>query len=76
MGYTGKQIIHPNHIDIVQNAYTPSRERIEWAKNIINAFNESQKLGKGAFTFNNQMIDMPTVKQAENLLKTYENLLK
>lgn len=46
MGYTGKQIIHPGQIDVVQTAFSPSSERIEWAEGMIRAFDEHQKIGK------------------------------
>lgn len=73
-GYTGKQIIHPNQIDIVQKAFTPSPEKYKWALDLINAFEKHQDLGKGAFTFHSQMIDMPTVRQAYNIVQTVENV--
>lgn len=31
---------------VVQLAFTPSKEKIEWAKGLIEAFNEHQKSGK------------------------------
>ena len=60
-GFTGKQVIHPGQVNIVQTAYTPSHDRIEWATELLRAFEEQQKEGKGAFTFRGHMIDMPTV---------------
>ena len=67
-GFTGKQVIHPGQVDIVQTSYTPSQKRIEWATELMTAFNEHQKEGKGAFSFRGHMIDMPTVKQAQNVI--------
>ncbi|XP_069061175.1 citramalyl-CoA lyase, mitochondrial isoform X1 [Pleurodeles waltl] len=68
MGFTGKQVIHPNQIPIVQEQFTPSAERIQWAHKLISAFQEHQELGKGAFTFRGSMIDLPLLKQAQNLV--------
>ncbi|XP_072884786.1 citramalyl-CoA lyase, mitochondrial isoform X1 [Hemitrygon akajei] len=68
MGFTGKQVIHPDQIPIVQEAFSPSAERIKWALELIQAFEEHQKLGKGAFTFHGSMIDMPSLKQAQNVV--------
>ncbi|XP_051565725.1 citramalyl-CoA lyase, mitochondrial isoform X2 [Myxocyprinus asiaticus] len=68
MGFTGKQVIHPNQIKAVQEEFTPSPERIKWAMELITAFEEHQKLGKGAFTFHGSMIDMPSLKQAQNIV--------
>ena len=67
-GFTGKQVIHPGQVKIVQEAFTPGRERVEWASELIKTIKEQQEEGKGAFTFRGHMIDMPTVKQAQNVL--------
>ncbi|XP_015459443.3 citramalyl-CoA lyase, mitochondrial isoform X3 [Astyanax mexicanus] len=68
MGFTGKQVIHPNQIQTVQEEFSPSPERVKWATELIAAFEEHQKLGKGAFTFHGSMIDMPSLKQAQNIV--------
>ncbi|OXB79912.1 UNVERIFIED_CONTAM: hypothetical protein H355_000942 [Colinus virginianus] len=68
MGFTGKQVIHPNQIAVVQEQFSPSPEKIEWAQELISAFEEHQRLGKGAFTFRGSMIDMPLLKQARNIV--------
>ncbi|KAJ8349950.1 hypothetical protein SKAU_G00250800 [Synaphobranchus kaupii] len=68
MGFTGKQIIHPNQIKAVQEEFSPSAERVQWAQELITAFEEHQKLGKGAFAFRGTMIDMPSLKQAQNIV--------
>ncbi|NXX60534.1 CLYBL protein, partial [Scopus umbretta] len=68
MGFTGKQVIHPNQIAVVQEQFSPSPEKIKWAQELISAFEEHQRLGKGAFTFHGSMIDMPLLKQAQNIV--------
>ncbi|XP_064413714.1 citramalyl-CoA lyase, mitochondrial isoform X2 [Latimeria chalumnae] len=68
MGFTGKQVIHPNQIQVVQEAFSPTTEKVKWATELIAAFEEHQKLGKGAFTFHGSMIDMPLLKQAQNVV--------
>ncbi|XP_078230300.1 citramalyl-CoA lyase, mitochondrial isoform X2 [Callithrix jacchus] len=68
MGFTGKQVIHPNQIAVVQEQFSPSPEKMKWAEELIAAFTEHQQLGKGAFTFQGSMIDMPLLKQAQNIV--------
>ncbi|XP_072252711.1 citramalyl-CoA lyase, mitochondrial isoform X2 [Leuresthes tenuis] len=68
MGFTGKQVIHPGQIQVVQEEFSPSQERVQWAKELIAAFDQHQKEGKGAFTFRGSMIDMPSLKQAQNII--------
>ena len=68
MGFSGKQVIHPNQVEIVQNAFTPTKLEIEQAQQIVKAFHENQAAGKGAFAVDGKMIDMPVVKRAQNIL--------
>ena len=42
----GKQVIHPGQIDVVQSAFTPSPQSIEWAEELIELFNKHQLSGK------------------------------
>ncbi|XP_068533810.1 citramalyl-CoA lyase, mitochondrial isoform X3 [Anas acuta] len=46
MGFTGKQVIHPNQIAVVQEQFSPSPEKVKWAQELISAFEEHQRLGK------------------------------
>ena len=46
MGFTGKQCIHPLQVPVVQEAFTPSLAKIEWAQELITCFNDHQKSGK------------------------------
>ncbi|KAI8792042.1 citrate lyase subunit beta protein, mitochondrial [Biomphalaria glabrata] len=74
MGYTGKQVIHPKQIQTVQEAFTPSPVKVKWAQELIEGFEQHQKSGKGAFVFRGQMIDMPLLRQAKNILRVVENV--
>lgn len=49
MGFNGKQIIHPGQIEVTQQAYTPHKDKIEWAIGLIQAFDEHQKSGAVSF---------------------------
>jgi citrate lyase subunit beta-like protein len=46
MGYTGKQVIHPSQVAVVQECFSPSVERLKWATELMEAFQEHQKSGK------------------------------
>src|SRR6266498_3092629 len=68
-GFSGKQIIHPNQVSAVQEAFTPSADAIEYAKRIIESFELSQREGKGAYALDGKMIDMPLLKNAQKVLE-------
>lgn len=67
-GFSGKQIIHPNQVQVAQEAFTPSAEAIEYAKRIVESFEASQREGKGAYALDGKMIDMPLLKNAQKVL--------
>ena len=46
MGYTGKQVIHPSQVPVVQRAFSPSQEQVQWASGLIQAFHQHQQSGK------------------------------
>eukprot|EP00911_Craspedida_sp_UC1_P000518 UC1_evm1s392 len=68
LGFTGKQVIHPAQIPVVQRAFSPAPEAVERALAILTAHVGHQEAGTGAFVFEDQMIDMPTVNQCKNVL--------
>ncbi len=69
LGYTGKQIIHPAQVEPVQTAFTPNDAAIAYAKRIVATFEASQKEGKGAYSLDGKMIDMPLLKNAQKVLE-------
>ena len=68
LGFSGKQVIHPNQVPVAQEAFTPSDEAITYARRIVETFEASQKEGKGAYSLDGKMIDMPLLKNAQKVL--------
>ncbi len=68
MGFSGKQIIHPNQVNPVQGAFTPSSEAITQAERVLEAFARFQAEGVGAFVMDGKMVDAPIVKAAQRVL--------
>ena len=68
-GFSGKQVIHPNQVQVTQEAFTPSAKMIEEARRIVETFEASQKEGKGAYALDGKMIDMPLLKNAQKVLE-------
>lgn len=65
LGFTGKALIHPNHVDTINAIFVPSNEEILQAKRIVAKANETNK---GAFSLDGQMIDVPIIEKAKQLL--------
>jgi citrate lyase subunit beta/citryl-CoA lyase len=65
-GFAGKLCIHPDQIAPVQAAFTPSPERIAWARRVCAGF--AANPGAGVFALDGKMIDRPHLKLAERIL--------
>ncbi|MDW8351776.1 MAG: CoA ester lyase [Anaerolineae bacterium] len=68
LGYTGKMVIHPRQLEVVNRAFAPSPEEIARAQRIVQAAREQAAAGLGAFALDGRMVDEPIVKQAEHVL--------
>lgn len=67
-GCTGWITIHPSQIDVVHAACFPTAEEIAENRELVEAFEENRKLGKWAFRFKGQMVDVPNLKRAQAIL--------
>ena len=69
MGYTGWITIHPSQIEVVHQSCFPSEEEVAESRELVAAFEEHRKLGKWAFRFKGQMVDVPNLKRAQTILE-------
>lgn len=65
MGFIGKQVIHPSHVAVVNDAFAPTSEEVEGAQRIVDAFAQA---GGGALRVDGGMVDPPHLKRARRLL--------
>ena len=69
MGYDGRPVISPSHVEIVNKLYSPSPQEIEAAREIVEAAEEGIRQGRGAIALNGAMIDAPILKRARQVLE-------
>ena len=63
-GFTGKIAIHPDQVDVINAAFTPSPEDVAYANRVVDAFAS----GAGTVALDGKMLDMPHLKQARRTL--------
>ena len=68
IGYKGKFAIHPNQINIINECFSPSKEEIKHATDVIKAFEEASARGRGSTSLDGSVVDVPVVKRAQGLL--------
>ena len=69
LGFDGKWCIHPAQISVVNEVFSPTEEEIEWAKKVVDAYEEANVAGRGAITLDGQMIDAASIRMARNTLE-------
>ena len=69
LGYRGKFAIHPAQIDVLNEVFSPSRDEIEHARRVVESFEEAERAGRGSTSLDGEVVDIPVVKRARNLLR-------
>lgn len=74
LGCEGKWAIHPSQVDIANEVFSPSEKALTTARAILAAMEDAKKNGLGAVTLDGKLIDIASIKQAEVLVKTAEQI--
>lgn len=68
LGFFGKSVIHPSHIAVVNEVFTPTAEEITEAENILAAASEAESQGVSALKLGTNFIDPAIVARARAIL--------
>jgi citrate lyase subunit beta/citryl-CoA lyase len=66
-GFTGKLAIHPDQVPVINAAFTPSKEEVKHAAEVVAAF-EAQP-DAGVLSVGGKMVDRPHLVQARRVLE-------
>mgnify|MGYP001619572023 FL=1 len=69
LGFTGMSLIHPGQIDIINTVFSPGKEEVEYARQVVQAFEEAQARGEGSIALGGQLVDLPIVERARHTLE-------
>lgn len=68
LGFRGKACVHPAQVPVVNEAYAPSQDELGWAQEVVEAYERAAAEGAGAVALDGEMIDLPVVERARQLL--------
>ncbi len=68
-GFMGKIVIHPNQIQPCHDIFTPTEEEINYAKKVIEAFEEAERVGKAAIQLEGKFVDYPVVEKSGRIVE-------
>jgi citrate lyase subunit beta/citryl-CoA lyase len=69
-GFSGMLAIHPDQVETINAAFTPSQSDVEHARKVVAAFES----GAGVASLDGRMLDQPHLKQANHILALAEQL--
>ncbi len=76
LGFSGKFVIHPRQIDIVNDVFTPGKEQIIEAHKVVDAYEFAQKRSKGSVRLDGKMVDRASYERAKDVIELIDRLKK
>jgi citrate lyase subunit beta/citryl-CoA lyase len=71
-GFSGGTCVHPGLVQALNEAFTPSADDVAYAKKLIAADEKAAVEGRGSFTVDGKMIDIPVIDRARRLIARYD----
>jgi citrate lyase subunit beta / citryl-CoA lyase len=71
-GFSGGTCVHPGLVQALNEAFTPSADEVAYARKLIEADEKAAAEGRGSFTVDGKMIDIPVIDRARRLIARYD----
>jgi len=71
-GFSGGTCIHPGLVAALNEAFTPKIDEVAYARKLIEADKQAQAEGRGSFSVDGKMIDIPVIDRARKLIARHE----
>ena len=68
LGFDGKSLIHPTHLEIANRAFAPHPEEVAWARTIVAAYGQPENADKGVIKVEGRMVERLHLDQARRLI--------
>jgi citrate lyase subunit beta-like protein len=72
LGFNGKQCIHPSQVKVANDIFGPQAEETAWAVRCVIADEKAAAAGRGAWTLDGKMIDVPVAEKARAIVRKAE----
>ena len=73
LGFKGQVLIHPSHIEVANEVFSPSKFEVDFYTDMIAAFDEAVAGGAAAVVFEGMHIDYAHIKTAREVLAYAKN---
>ena len=69
LGYQGMALIHPSHVAVVNEVFSPTAEEVAFYQGLLAAFQEAEKQGHAAVVYEGDMVDYAMAQTARDFLE-------
>ncbi|MCZ6663171.1 MAG: hypothetical protein O6951_09665, partial [Actinobacteria bacterium] len=75
LGFGGRSAIHPRQVEVINRAFTPRRQDVEQAADLVRSLEEATRQGTAVFVdAQGRMIDEAVVRSARQILEVATRL--
>ena len=72
LGFKGASCIHPTQVPVLNRCFSPTEEEIDYARRVIEVYEETEASGRASVSLDGKMIDIPIVDRARTLIARAE----
>ncbi|MDP6582308.1 MAG: CoA ester lyase [Vicinamibacterales bacterium] len=69
LGFTGKAAIHPTQVAIIQQAFSPDKQAVAWARRVVEAYEVN---AGGVLLVDGKLVERPVIAAAQRILAVAE----
>ena len=74
LGFDGKTLIHPSQVEVANEVYGFSDEKIQHAHRVIEAWQAAEREGKGVAVLDGKLVETMHVDEARRLINLEQSL--
>lgn len=68
LGFDGKSLIHPSQVEAASRAFSPSRDEVKWAEQVVAAFERPEHGERGAIAIEGRMVERLHLEAAQAVI--------
>ena len=69
IGFQGKLCIHPKHVAVINEVFSPDPKDVALARKVVDAFEDAERKGSASITVDGIFIDYPIYYKAQRILE-------
>lgn len=72
LGFDGKSLIHPTHLEAANRVFAPDAEAVAWARTVAAAFDSAENAGRGVLKVEGRMVERLHLAEARRVIAVAE----